>query len=115
MDESECCDHKAVKKRSNNQKCKWIVQINNYSGALREVLTRELTEIGDEKVAWIEIFFEDKKRIRDPFSSFSAIPFEFANEYSVFLRINMFNHSLFHNDRISLQELTYLFKDHLKG
>jgi hypothetical protein len=72
---------------------KWTLRIDNYSGVLREVLTRELVEIGEDKVSWIEVFFEQKNKLRDPFQTFHSIPYELANEYSIFLRINMFNNA----------------------
>ena len=83
---------------------KWVFKINNYSGALREVLHRELVEISEDDIAWIEIYFEEKNKVVDPFSSFNSIAYDQAANYSIFLRLNFFNNSLFHNDRISLQE-----------
>lgn len=91
-------------------KNKHIVILRNYRGILREYLFRDHLQLESKDDCLVEIFIEENKQVKkDILDEFDSLRYIETSFYNVFVRINLINRMICHNDKFILRELVNLY------
>lgn len=95
---------------------KYVAAVDNFRGALAELLTKRLFRSTAGQLFWIEVFIIRVGDSTDPFAPSLVIRYEDLQQFELLVKMKMIESQVTHNDKMSLQKVfeIYASKEGLK-